>query len=133
MTEKKKPDNIVFDADSEKYDASLKPYTTNVGAPAIRTNDTTAWKNRNINKVNKQISAKYMELKAEYEAMMEQMEYNNLVYGAKFNFEPVVGEVYHLYRDKEQQPFLSLIAPNECNFDHAGSFRLNAEQMWEKL
>ncbi|MEL7003051.1 MAG: DUF2452 domain-containing protein, partial [Bacteroidota bacterium] len=83
--------------------------------------------------VNKQISAKYMELKAEYEAMMEQMEYNNLVYGAKFNFEPVVGEVYHLYRDKEQQPFLSLIAPNECNFDHAGSFRLNAEQMWEKL
>jgi len=133
MTEKKKPDNIVFDADTEKYDASLKPYTTNVGAPAIRTTDTTAWKNRNINKVNKQINAKYMELKAEYEAMMEQMEYNNLVYGSKFSFEPVVGEVYHLYRDKEQQPFLSLIAPNECNFDHVGSFRLNAEQMWEKL
>ncbi len=133
MTDKKKPDNIVFDDENQKYDASLKPYTTNVGAPAIVTTDTTAWKNRNINKVNKQINAKYQELKAEYDAMMEQFEYNNLVYGAKFSFEPVVGEVYHLYRDKDQQPFLSLIAPHECNFDFVSSFRLNAEQMWEKM
>lgn len=133
MSTKKKPDNIVFDEEKERYDASLKPYSTNLGAPAITTTDTTAWKNRNINKVNKQINAKYVELKAEYDAMMEKFEYNNLVYGAKFSFEPVVGETYHLYRDKHQQPFLSLIAPHECNFDFVGSFRLSADQMWEKI
>jgi len=86
-----------------------------------------------IHKVNKQVKAKYDELKAEYDALIQQFEYNNLVYSAKFNFEPIVGELYHLYKNKEQQPFLSIINPNECSFEHLGSFRLNADKMWEQL
>ena len=62
---------------------------------------------------------------------MEKFEYNNLIYNAKFNFEPIVGEIYHLYRDKKQQPFLSIIAPTQCRFDYVESFRLNADKMWE--
>jgi hypothetical protein len=133
MGKKKKPDQVVFDEESQKYTASLKPYATDVGAPAISTNDTLAWKNRNIHAVNKQISAKYTALKAEYDALIEQFEYNNLVYHAKFNFEPVIGYTYHLYRDKNEEAFLSVIAPNECNFDYVGSFKLNADKMWEQL
>lgn len=133
MSSKKKPDNVVFDEESQKYTASLKPYATDVGAPAIRTSDTIAWKNRNIHAVNKQINAKYIELKAEYDAMIEQFEYNNLVYSAKFNFEPIIGYTYHLYRNKNKEAFLSVIAPNECNFDYVGTFKLNADKMWERL
>jgi len=133
MSKKKKPDNVVFDEESQKYTASLKPYATDVGAPAIKTTDTLAWKNRNIHAVNKQINAKYVELKAEYDAMMNQFEYNNLVYNAKFSFEPVIGYTYHLYRDKKEEAFLSVIAPNECNFDYIGTFKLNADKMWEQL
>jgi len=133
MSIKKKPDNVVFNEKSQQYDAALKPYATNTGAPVITSSDTVAWKSRNIHKVNNQISAKYKELKSEYDAMMEQFEYNKLVYSAKFNFEPTVGEHYHLYRDKNKHSFLSVIAPDECNFDHIGSFRLNADQMWERL
>lgn len=129
---KKKPDNIVFDEASQKYDASLKPYATNVGAPAIIATDNITWKNKNILKANKQIEAKYLELKAEYDKMMEELEYNNLVYNAKFNFEPIIGQTYHLYRDNSQNPFLSIIAPGECNFDFIGSFYLNSEQIWKK-
>ncbi|MBQ0734985.1 DUF2452 domain-containing protein [Aquimarina celericrescens] len=130
---KKKPDYIVFNEDNEQYDASLKPYATDLAAPAITTNDTVAWKNANIHKVNKQIKAKYDELKEEYDALIQEFEYNNLVYSAKFNFEPVVGEVYHLYKNKEERPFLSIIAPAECSFDHLGSFRLNADKMWKSV
>lgn len=133
MSSKKKPDNVVFDEESQKYTASLKPYATDVGAPAIRTSDTIAWKNRNIHAVNKQINAKYIELKAEYDAMIEQFKYNNLVYSAKFNFEPIIGYTYHLYRNKNKEAFLSVIAPNECNFDYVGTFKLNADKMWERL
>ena len=129
--EDKKPDNVVFDVTTQKYDAALKPYATGVGAPVITTVDTITWKNVNIDKVNKQVKAKYEELKAEYDALMEKFEYNNLIYSAKFNFEPIVGEIYHLYRDKKQQPFLSIIAPNQCRFDYVESFRLNADKMWE--
>ena len=131
--EKKKPDGIVFNEEEQRYDAALRSYSTNLGAPAITINDTAAWKNTNVHKVNKQVKAKYDELKAEFDALIEQFEYNNLIYRAKFSFEPIVGEIYHLYRDKKQQPFLSIISPTECSFDHIGTFRLNAEKMWEKI
>ena len=133
MTTKKKPDAVVFNDEEKKYDAALKPYATGVSAPVITTIDTVAWKNRNINAVNHEIKSKYDELKAEYEQLMTQYEYNNLVYSAKFNFEPIVGQPYHLYRDQNSQTFLSIIAPTECTFDHVGSFRLNADRLWDKL
>lgn len=130
---KKKPDYIVFNEETDSYDAALKPYATSLGAPVITTNDTAAWKNANINKVNKQVKAKYDELKAQYDELIKEFEYNNLVYSAKFSFEPVVGEIYHLYKNKEKTPFLSIIAPSECSFEHVGTFRLTADKMWERI
>ena len=78
MKEDKKPDNVVFNNEIQKYDAALKPY-------------------------------------------------------AKFNFEPIIGEVYHLYKRENGETFLSIIAPEECNFHALGSFYLNADQIWEKI
>lgn len=132
MSADKKPDQVVFNEETQRYDAALKPYATNVGAPAIKVSDNSTWKNRNIHKANTQIKAKYLELKAEYDKMMEELEYNNLVYSARYNFEPLIGETYHLYRDKYEKPFLSIIAPSDCNFDFIGSFTLNSEHLWKK-
>jgi len=133
MAEKKKPDHVVFNMESRKYDAALKPYATNVGAPAITTTDTAAWKNRSINKVNHKVQTKYLELKAEYEKMIEEFEYNQLIFSAKFSFEPIIGETYHLYKRENEELFLSIIAPNQCNFDAVGSFYLNLDQVWQKI
>lgn len=129
----KKPDQVVYNEIQKRYNASLKPYATDVSAPAITTTDTIAWKNRNINKVNHEIKTRYDKLKEEYEALMTVFEYNNLVYQARFNFEPVIGQVYHLYKDKKEQLFLSIIAPSECNFNFIGSFKLNADKLWQRL
>ncbi|GAA3515664.1 DUF2452 domain-containing protein [Aquimarina addita] len=129
----KKPDQVVYNEQEQRYDAALKPYATDTGAPVITIPDTIAWKNTNIHKVNKQVKAKYEELKKQYDLLIEQYEYNDLVYNAKFSFEPIVGEIYNLYRNKNKQPFLSILSPSECNFDHLGTFRLNADKMWERL
>ena len=133
MKQDKKPDNVVFNTETQKYDASLKPYATSVGAPVITTTDTIAWKHRSINKINHKVAAKYMELKDEYEKMMQQFEYNNLIFAAKFSFEPIIGQVYHLYKRNENENFLSIISPNECNFNPLGSFYLTVDQIWEKI
>ena len=133
MSDAKKPDNVVFNTETQQYDAALKPYATNVGAPAIQVTENITWKNKNVHKANKQLKAKYLELKAEYDKMIYELEYNNLVYNAKFNFQPILGEVYHLYKDKKGEAFLSIIAPNECNFDCMGSFYLTSEHMWKKV
>lgn len=131
--EGKKPDLVVFNEQSQKYDAALKPYGTSASSPVITPLNTAGWKNDGIHKVNKQIKSKFEEVKKEYEALMEKFQYNDLVYNAKFSFEPNIGETYHLYNNKKQESFLSIIAPNQCNFQHLGSFRLNSDKMWEKL
>ena len=56
MRDDKKPDNVVFNADTQKYDAYLKPYATTVGAPVITTTDTVAWKNRSVNNLNNKVN-----------------------------------------------------------------------------
>lgn len=129
----KKPDLVVFNEETQQYDAAIKPYGTNASAPAIKPLNTATWRNDGVDRVNKQFKSRFEELKSAYEEMMEQFAYNDLVYNAKFNFEPIIGELYHLYNDKNEQPFLSIIAPNQCNFSHLGSFRLNSQKMWEKI
>lgn len=133
MSEEKKPDQVVYNTDTKKYDAALKPYATSVGAPVITPTDSMAWKNRSIAKINHKVEAKYLELKAEYDKMIQEFEYNKLIFDAKFTFEPVIGEVYHLYSRENGESFLSIIAPEECHFNALGSFYLNADQTWEKI
>jgi hypothetical protein len=123
------PDNVVH-SDESGYNASLLPYSTNVGAPSIRIDDIVSWKSRGISNVNKEFENKFNELREQYENMMREYECNELVYNSKFSFEPIVGETYHLYKGSDGVNFLSLISPNEWNKDHIGTFKLNSDKKW---
>ena len=50
MKKSKIPDNVVFNTETQQYDAALKPYATNVGAPAIQVTENITWKNKNVHK-----------------------------------------------------------------------------------
>jgi hypothetical protein len=128
----KKPDLVVFNEETQQYDASLKPYGTSASATAIKPLNTATWRNDGVIRVNKKIKSEFEEVKKQYEKLMEKFHDNDLVYNSKFNFEPNIGEVYHLYQGKNQETFLSIIQPEQCNFEHLGSFRLNSDKMWEK-
>ena len=133
MRDDKKPDNVVFNADTQKYDAYLKPYATTVGAPVITTTDTVAWKNRSVNNLNNKVQTRFKEIKEQYEQLILEFEYNRLIHEAKFTFEPIIGQHYHLYVHDNGDNFLSIIAPDECSFNSLGSFYLNADQIWQKV
>ena len=133
MKKEKKPDNVVFDEDAQEYHGKLLPFASGVAAPRITPPDVTSWKNTHIVGANNQFKAQYEALQKAYDKLMTDFEYNHLVYNAKFSFEPIVGKEYHLYRAKDQSTFLSLILPQECNFDYLGSFRLSADKTWQKL
>lgn len=131
--ESKKPDLVVFNDETQQYDAALKPYGTAASAPAIKPLNTATWRNDGVIRVNKKLKSEFDEVKKQYEKLLEKFHDNDLVYNSKFNFEPNIGEVYHLYRGKNQDTFLSIIQPEQCSFEHIGSFRLNSEKMWEKI
>lgn len=127
--ESKKPDNVVYTVEAG-FNANVLPYATSVGAPVIRVDDVVSWKSRGIDNVNKELGNKFNELKLQYQKLMQEYEWNELVYSSKFTFEPVIGEIYHLYRDVEGINFLSLIGPNEWNKEHIGTFKLNSDKKW---
>lgn len=130
--ENKKPDNIVY-SEEKGYNASFLPYATSVGAPIIKVDDIVSWKSRGITNVNKEFENKFNELKNQYQKLMEEYEWNELVYSAKFAFEPVIGEIYHLYAGEDGINFLSLIGPNEWNKEYLGTFKLNSDKKWIAL
>jgi hypothetical protein len=129
----KKPDNVVFNDTSNSYDARLKEYGTNLGAPAIKMENLGPWKTKGIQSVNHRISAEFEELKEKYVALQQKYEYNQLVYAADYNFKPIVGKAYHLYKKDDGSNFLSILEPKECTFSFVASFRLNSELVWEKV
>jgi hypothetical protein len=122
----KKPDNV---ADSP----NILPYGSNVGAPAIKTENLQIWKETRVQKVNKQFENKFQELKKEYEKLIEEYKWNDLVYKSTFNFEPVIGNIYHLYYSNNGTIFLSLIEPHLWNKEFIGSFKYNHDNKWEKI
>lgn len=126
------PDNVVY-SNEQGYNASLLPYGTNVGAPSIKINDIVDWKSRGISNVNKEFETKFNELKLQYESLIEEFQWNEIIYNSKFSFEPVVGEVYYLYTSTDGNYFLSLIPPYQWDKNHIGSFKLNSSKKWEKL
>jgi len=121
----KKPDNV---ADNP----NILPYGSNVGAPSIIVDNIDSWKQTRVNKVNKQFQSKFDELKSEYQKLVDEYNWNDLVYQSKFSFEPVINEIYHLYYGDNDIVFLSLINPNEWNKQYIGSFKYNHDNKWIK-
>ena len=111
----------------------LLPYGSNVGAPAIQVSNIEHWKSPRIIHVNQQFQDKFEELKNEYQKLIDEYKWNDLVYKAKFSFEPVIGKIYHLYYADNGKIFLSLISPNEWKKEHIGSFKYNHDNKWEKI
>lgn len=125
---KKKPDNVVFNEDSESFDAKLKSYPTNVGAPSFKP---VIVDNSSSIKASHYFKTKLDEIKSQYETLLEEYQDTTLVYESDYSFEPIVGQTYHLYESNDRR-FLSLISPTEWDKKYLGSFLLTTDGKWEK-
>lgn len=126
---KERPDLVVY-SEEKGYNASKLEYSTSVGAPVIKMDNVVAWKSRGIQNVNKEFESKFNELKLEYQKLMEEYKWNEIVYNARFSFEPVMGEIYHLYIGADGIHFLSLISPKEWNKKYIATLKLNSDKKW---
>ena len=122
----KKPDNFVDNP-------GLLPYGSNIGAPAIQVSNIENWKEPRVLNVNKQFEDRFEQLKQEYQKLIDEYKWNELVYKSKFSFEPVIGKIYHLYYADNGKIFLYLISPNEWKKEYIGSFKYNHDNKWEKI
>jgi hypothetical protein len=129
----KKPDYVAWDEKNQKYHANILPYGSNVGAPAIKKDNISGFKELQVNKLQKKFNSRYKELVDEYNNLVEEVKLNQLIYSSDFSFEPVIGEIYHLYYGNNGRYFLSLIHPKEWNREHIVSVVLNSEHRWVSI
>ncbi len=119
--------------DKVELKANILPFGHHVGAPKIQPLDLTPFKNTGVKKSNDSFTTKYKELLRQAEILQESFILNQEVYNSKYNFEPIVGEIYHLYENSRAEKFLSIIKPTEWNQKYLYSVQLNSELIWEKF
>jgi hypothetical protein len=122
----KKPDNV---ADNP----GLLPYGTNVSAPSIKPTDLTTFKKNGLDKVTKVFDRRYKEIVEQAETLQKTFLITQTVYESKYKFEPIIGEIYHLYEDSDGKYSLSIISPSEWNKKHVYSVVLNSDMTWTKI
>lgn len=110
--------------------AAFLPYPPSRLAPRIVPQDLTNFKTRGIGRVERELRQELIELRERYLAVIDAFNWNKLIYESQISFEPVTGEVYHLYEMSEGRR-LSMIGPREWRQKWLGSFRLNADGRWQ--
>ena len=127
---KKYPDSVVYNEEKDIFDANIKPYPTSVSSPSFK--PIKVDKGDSI-KANKYFESRMAEIKEEYKKLVDEYNWTSLVYESTYNFQPIIGECYYLYQNKDKNLFLSLIAPNEWNMEYLGTFKLLTNGKWEKI
>ena len=122
----KRPDNFVDNP-------GLLPYGSNIGAPSIKPTDLTSFKKNGLSKVEKIFDKRYKELLEQAETLQKSFLITQEVYESKYKFEPLIGEIYHLYEDSDGGRVLSLIGPSQWNQKHLYSVILNSDMTWTKV
>jgi len=130
LKEKKYPDAVVYNTKTGEFDAKIKPYPTSVSAPSFK--PIKVDKGDSI-RANKYFESRMAEIKEEYKKLVEEYNWTSLVYESTYSFQPLVGEPYYLYQNKEKSLFLSLISPDEWNMEYLGTFKLITNGKWEKI
>tara|TARA_B100000902_G_scaffold208214_1_gene198255 strand:+ start:19986 stop:20369 length:384 start_codon:yes stop_codon:yes gene_type:complete len=124
-----KPDNIVYNIKDDKFDSFRRSYPTSFSSKKFEPEKLKdlSYDSRNY------FRNKFLEIKKEYETLLEKLNWNEIIYNAKYNFNPIVGKSYYLYQNKEDNTFLSIIEPDEWDMQNLGTFRLLTNNTWEKI
>jgi len=112
---------------------NLLPYPHHVGAPSIKPTDLTSFKQNGLSKVEKVFDKRYRELVEQAETLQKSFIITQEVYESKYKFEPLIGEIYHLYEDSDGGRTLSLIEPTQWTRKHLYSVILNSDMTWTRV
>ena len=119
--------------DKVELKANLLSYPSHVGAPKIESTDLSSFKKNGTDRVNKIYDTKYKELIRDAENLYNSFIINQEVYESSYRFEPVIGQIYHLYENVKEEKFLSLIEPHTWKQKYLYSAILNSDMTWTKI
>ena len=106
------------------------PYPVSTLSPKIIPNDLSSFKSRGISEVERDLQQKLTEIRESYLEAIDHFNWNKLIYEADINFEPIIGQTYHLYEVRGRK-LLSMIGPDQWHHKHLATVRLNMDRQWK--
>ena len=82
--------------------------------------------------MERELQQKLKEIRESYLQTIDHFNWNKLVYEADIQFEPIVGETYHVYELRGRRQ-LSMIAPDQWAQKHLASVRLDVDRQWKVI
>lgn len=124
---------------------SVLPYAASVGSVAIRPTKEGVIKHKALSAMEDQTNMQLDQIRQQIELLARQAqeirkrkELSLMIYEAKLNFKPQIGQVYHLYERKDGSHLLSLVAPEEWGGSgpfkqFVSSVKLLADHTWVEI
>jgi hypothetical protein len=124
---------------------SVLPYASSAGSVAIRPTKEGVIKHKALAAMEEQTNMHLNQIKEQIELLARQAqdirkrrELSMMIYEAKLNFKPQIGQTYHLYERRDDSHILLLVAPTE--WGGAGPFKqfvssvqLLADHTWKEV
>ncbi len=106
------------------------PYPVSTLSPKIIPTDLSSFKSRGVSEVERELQQKLIEIRESYLQAIDHFNWNKLIYEADINFEPIIGQTYHLYTVRGRR-LLSMISPDQWSHKHIATIRLNIDRQWQ--
>ncbi len=117
----------------------------NLGSAVVKPEDMGKSKGRAVAAMNEQTNIQLKQLYDQIRVLVSQaheikkrVEVSERIYMAQMNFEPVMGQIYHLYEKDDHTDLLSMISPAEWGKDnpfkmYIARVKLLSDHTWEVL
>lgn len=124
---------------------SVLPYASSVGSVAIRPTKEGVIKHKALSAMEEQTNMQLDQIRQQIELLAKQAqeikkrkELSLMIYEAKLNFKPQIGQTYYLYEKKDSSHLLSLVAPQEWGKSSpfkqfVSAVRLLADHTWVEV
>lgn len=135
-------------SNSEVYhkQMSVLPYSASVAGALIKPTEEGVIRHKALTAMEEQTNLQLNQIRRQIELLalqaqeiQKRKDLSLIIYSAKLNFVPVIGQIYHLYRKKDDTYIISLVSPKEWG-SPAGPFKefvstvkLLADHTWMEL
>jgi len=94
------------------------------------------WKPAQSTQVKKHFTERFKELKEAYDKLIQDFNWNKVIFESEMLFTPVMGKTYYLFQRNDGTNFMTLISPDEWgknDFKYIGAFKQDSRQKWNHI
>lgn len=113
---------------------SLKPkHKTDVQFNGDIAHNNSNWVVPYVRNVKNEFDQRYDDIKKQYDKLIDEVYWNNIIYNIKLKFQPVIGYNYYLYKEDDEYS-ISIIGPQEwAKEGFVGTFQFEYTGKWIKI